>query len=186
MCFSWILQLTFGHIDGPNIFTFRESILFTKVINLIVLLPVFGSIVVYLPLMLNGEKPTKSNTKATVRPKCLNKSNVAKETDGEHHTRAHTHRCTWNIFDDTHRKSGSHSRPTDLYQHKMSMHTHTHTYWTMACLLFKCSKSNFSFSQSKTKNGKHPNKADNSDRLTRTNNTQHPGGNIRNKKRSLC
>lgn len=39
-----------------RLFTFRESILFIKVINLIILLPVFGSIVEHLPLLHRGRR----------------------------------------------------------------------------------------------------------------------------------
>lgn len=56
-----------------KLFSSRESILFTEVINLIMLLPAFCL------LFANGfcqiTKPTL-NTKAIVRPKCLNKSNI--------------------------------------------------------------------------------------------------------------
>lgn len=147
--------MAFGHIDRPN-FTFGESISFTKVINLIILLPVFGSFVVYLPL-LSEKKPTKSNTIVTVRPKCQNKSNVAKETPGKH-----TYRCTWYAFIDTHHKNSFYLDQLICNSTKCQRTLNNETYCSNA------QKSNFSFSQFKNKNGKHTNKADNIDQLTRT------------------
>lgn len=91
-----------------KLFSSRESILFTEVINLIMLLPAFCL------LFANGfcqiTKPTL-NTKAIVRPKCLNKSNIhtlvlvrLNEIERQA-THAHTH--SW---------KRSSSKPNDLYK----------------------------------------------------------------------
>lgn len=107
--------MPFGHIDRPN-FTFGESILFTRVINLIILLPVFGSIVVYLPLL--NEKTNEIEYKSD----CLAK--MSKQIKcGKRHTDAYG---TYSMILITRAVL---SRPTDLYQYEMSscIDTHTHT-----------------------------------------------------------
>lgn len=142
MCSSWIPQMAFWTHWSVRIFTFRESILFIKVINLIILLPVFGSIVEYSAIVAlerkkKRKKPTKSNTKATAK--------MSKQIK----CGKHTHRCTWNNFDDTHHGNGSYE--TNWFVPAQNVNVHSEQ-WR---LLFKCSESNFSFSQSENKNGKH-------------------------------
>lgn len=150
--------------------TFGESILFTEIINLIILLPAHGFVVVVKVRKCvclrhcQLTKPMKSNTKVIVWPKCPNKSNVAKRTNvnlTHIHTDAHG-----TVFNDAHHNSVDQQICTGTkYQC-----THTHTLTLRPNNDAYCSNAQKAIfhSVNPQKNRKHTNKADNSDQLSHT------------------